>query len=127
MKKDGVIYLAVPAFQSLWSNHDVVNHHFRRYKMNGFTSLVKNEKFDIDRKTYFNFILFPPIYFFRILANLFKRKGKEKTAGSDFDYFNGNGFLNRVLYKIFKIEKSFLKRGLNFPFGVSALLIGRKR
>lgn len=127
LKKEGIVYLAVPAFQSLWSNHDVVNHHFRRYKMKDFTQKAKDERFEIIRKTYFNFILFPPIFFFRILANAFKRKQKVETAGSDFDYFNGNGFLNKLLYKLFKTENFFLKRGFNFPFGVSALLIGKKR
>ena len=32
LKTGGVMVVFVPAFQSLWSNHDEVNMHFRRYK-----------------------------------------------------------------------------------------------
>ena len=126
LKKGGCVYLTVPAFQSLWSDHDVVNHHFRRYKMKNFVQLITNQNFEIVRKSYFNFILFPPVYLFRVVSNLVKRKKKDETAGSDFDYFNNKNKLNSVLYRIFKMEKSMLKNKVNFPFGVSALVIGKK-
>ena len=36
LRPHGKYFLTVPAFQSLWSNHDVVNHHYRRYTKKKF-------------------------------------------------------------------------------------------
>jgi SAM-dependent methyltransferase len=126
LKKGGFVYLTVPAFQSLWSSHDIVNHHFRRYRMKDFSQLIKNQNFEIVRKTYFNFILFLPVYVFRVISKLIKKEKREETAGSDFDHFSGKDSLNSVFYRIFRIEKALLKNKINFPFGISALLIAKK-
>jgi SAM-dependent methyltransferase len=49
LKQGGAYLFTVPAYQFLWSDHDVVNHHFRRYtkkemaqkiKRNGLLNLV---------------------------------------------------------------------------------------
>ena len=31
LQPDGTVVLTVPAFMALWTNHDVINHHFTRY------------------------------------------------------------------------------------------------
>ena len=31
MSRDGIMILTVPAYKWLWSKHDELNHHFRRY------------------------------------------------------------------------------------------------
>ena len=40
-KIDGLLVLTVPAFMFLWSHHDEVNHHYRRYTLNNLKDLVK--------------------------------------------------------------------------------------
>jgi hypothetical protein len=55
------------------------------------------------------------------------QKGKVKAkenAESDFARFN-TGFLNKLFYKIFLIEKSLLKI-VRFPVGVSITLMIKK-
>ncbi len=42
LKEDGVIFITVPAYQFLFSNHDVVLHHFRRYNHKQLASLVRD-------------------------------------------------------------------------------------
>ena len=44
IKEDGVIFINVPAFMSLWSHHDVINHHFRRYKIKEIERLFDKQK-----------------------------------------------------------------------------------
>ena len=39
-KRDGQIVLTVPAYLFLWSHHDIVNHHFRRYTLKSLKDLV---------------------------------------------------------------------------------------
>ena len=40
-KKDGLVFCTVPAFMLLWSEHDVINHHVKRYKLKQFLKLTR--------------------------------------------------------------------------------------
>lgn len=126
LKENGIIFITVPAFMSLWSHHDEINQHFRRYKLNEVNRLFK---FDKKGKTifssYFNFFLFLPIYLFRKLSNLLKLGDKRKGAGSDFETFNP-GLVNTLLYYLMKTESYFIKSKISFPFGVSILHVWKK-
>lgn len=125
---DGHVYITVPAFMSLWSNHDVINHHFRRYRMKELVYLLETNGFEVTYKSYFNFWLFLPIFLVRNISKLFaKAKGDENNTGSDFETFQSNKSLNNIFYHLFKSEKGWMKRGWSFPFGVSAMIIGKKK
>ena len=121
----GIKFVTVPAFMSLWSNHDVVNHHFRRYTTAPlkkiFTGLQQTELFC----SYFNFFLFPPIFFFRKLSNLIKSGSRRKGSGSDFEAFNPS-LANNILYRIFRGERKFVRRRVKMPFGSSIVHIAKK-
>ncbi len=119
-KPDGFVFVTVPAFMSLWGQHDVVNHHFRRYKTLELSKLFGNNG-KIQYLTYFNSWLFIPIYVIRSLGNKFPNLFKRDGSGSDHSMFE-LGFLNTVLYYVFLSENTLLKRKIPFPFGVSALL-----
>jgi len=125
LKKDGTMFLTVPAFNFLWSEHDVINHHFRRYTLKGLSSIVKDQNFDIQFKSYFNFILFLPIFFIRMLGKLLPKRDSEKVA-ADFEGFNGNKFGNKLFFFLFRKESFFLKNKIRFPFGVSLFVIAKK-
>ena len=55
LRPGGVIIATVPAFMFLWSGHDVVNHHRRRYRLRQLESLFLGAGLGIERLTYFNF------------------------------------------------------------------------
>ena len=125
-KNGSLILITVPAFMSLWSHHDVINHHFKRYKIKEINQLFDstndgNKVFD----TYFNSFLFLPIYFFRKVSNLLKLGQKRKGSGSDFEAFKP-GILNTILYKVMSFESRFINRKKKFPFGVSILYNWKK-
>ena len=124
-KSNGAICCTVPAFKQLWSEHDVVNHHYRRYTMNSLLKLIKHKNGSIIYKTYFNSILFSPILLFRICSKMFPSFIKRKGAGSDFTVVNETSIVNRLLSIIFFMEYYLLKF-IKFPFGVSILLTWRK-
>lgn len=121
--KNGFVFVTVPAFMDLWSDHDLINHHFRRYIAKGLKALFVSNG-EVVYSSYFNSILFPPIYFVRRLSNLLKSKSKEAPQ-SDFTKFKP-GLLNNLLYRLFKLEKRFLNKQFHFPAGVSIMLIWRK-
>lgn len=124
-KPEGFVFVTVPAFMSLWSQHDVVNYHFRRYKTNELSKLF-NKSGEIQYLTYFNSWLFIPIWLVRSLSNKFPQLFKRDGSGSDHSMFT-LGFLNTVLYYMFLSENTWLKRKISFPFGVSALLSWKKK
>ncbi|MGB1037498.1 MAG: class I SAM-dependent methyltransferase [Bacteroidia bacterium] len=126
LKSKGMFFLTVPAYQFLWSNHDVVNHHFRRYTKSNFNSLFKDNNLKVEYSTYFNFWLFTPIAITRFILNMFKRGAEDDSSGSDNDLTSSSNIINRILYPVFKSELSLLRIGLKFPFGVSIMSIGTK-
>lgn len=129
LKTGGIVFITVPAFMSMWSEHDEINHHFRRYKLKQLIQLHKNEGFNITFSSYFNFYLFLPIYVVRSISNLLKGSAKKEssaTTGSDFEKANSSGLVNKLLFYLFRSERTFLKNNITLPFGVSALLIGKK-
>lgn len=121
VKPGGIILIMVPAFMFLWGVNDEVSNHFRRYTLGELVILSKEVgDFEIVRKSYFNTLLFMPIAIVRIFSNLFNLKSRD----SDLDI--NNTFLNKLFFLIFNFERRILKY-FNLPFGISILLILRKR
>ncbi|MEM9680781.1 MAG: class I SAM-dependent methyltransferase, partial [Bacteroidota bacterium] len=125
LKNSGYIFLTVPAFNTLWSSHDEINHHFRRYRLHELKRILKQNDFEIEYVSYFNFFLFFPILVVRLLSKALPKKKASTRAGSDFEKFNSN-VLNKLFYRFFVSESVFLKRKIRLPFGVSAMIIGKK-
>lgn len=123
-KKDGHIFVTVPAFMFLWSEHDIINHHERRYTKKKLINLAGN--LNIRYCSYFNFLLFPPIAAFRLIKNLLLGKPSAAEAKSDFGK-NNNSFLSKLLFRIFCLEKPLIDLELSLPFGVSLMLIQQKK
>jgi SAM-dependent methyltransferase len=120
----GAICVTVPAFNMLWSNHDVVNGHYRRYEKKQLTNLLNRfEGLKIHEMAYFNSLLFLPIYMLRKITNLVAADKKERP--SDFSYFKMPSLLNRIFKIIFSLEIP-LMRLFHFPFGVSLLAFLQK-
>ncbi|MCF6131467.1 class I SAM-dependent methyltransferase [Flavobacterium wongokense] len=126
-KDGGVLLITVPAFMSLWSHHDVINHHFRRYKTKEIEKLF-NARNDGNKifTSYFNFILFLPIYAVRHLSNLLISDKKRPGSGSDFETFKP-GFMNNVLNKLMASESKLINQNFKLPFGVSIIYSWKKK
>lgn len=123
-KPGGKIFITVPAFMSLWSNHDVVNHHFRRYRKHQLLNLFSPNGGRLIRTSYFNFFLFIPIFLVRSIQRMFTRK-KQEELKPDNDMIE-SGFINGVFKAVFSFERTLLRK-INFPFGVSLLMLWEKK
>lgn len=127
LKPNQKMMITVPAFTILWSEHDEINHHFRRYQLKDLTQKVKSAGFSIDFKSYFNFWLFPPILLIRLWSKISMiSKKKSPILKSDFERYQ-IGFMDKILYRIFKSEAFFLSKGGSLPFGVSIILLATKK
>jgi len=120
----GFVCLTVPAFSFLWSRHDEVNHHYRRYTRAQVQVVASPSGLQPVFHTYFNFWLFFPIAGFRLLSRIFPGKPRE-DAGSDF-FSVQNSLLDRMFYGIFRSETAILRTGVRFPVGVSILSTWKK-
>ena len=124
----GNIFITVPAYMILWSNHDEVNQHLRRYQLKDIILLFKNTEVDgyEIHKTYFNTILFPFILCFRLMSSLIPDQLIRSGAGSDFTIVNNESLINKILFQIFNFERLILKK-LTFRFGTSILYAWGKK
>ena len=118
-KSGGYSFIMVPAYMFLWSLQDEVAQHERRYTKKSFAEAISGSGFEVVRSTYFNTLLFIPIVAIRFLERCTKI-----NRSSDFDL--NNAFTNAVLKFIFGLERYAL-RLFNFPFGVSLLIILKKK
>lgn len=119
LKTGGTMYVFVPAFQSLWSHHDVVNMHFRRYTNQELKTKLVHENLTVVKSSYWNFSLFVPVYIFRKLSVFLSEDKKEKGQ------IIGNTTVNYILLKLLLLENSLLKY-ISFPFGISTFCIAKK-
>lgn len=122
LKPNGQLIVFVPAFMFLWSGHDVVNHHFRRYTKSELVQKMEAANFKIVRAGYWNVLLFFPITAIRLIKKLVS--SKEDTPTSDLA--QTPTLVNSILSTLLKVENWWIAKGVNFPFGVSTFCIARK-
>jgi SAM-dependent methyltransferase len=120
LKPGGRLIIFVPAFDFLWSGHDVVLHHHRRYSRKGLASHLKSAGFSIDRSSYWNLAVFFPTALVRLLQKLPVAKSKEKDQ-----LYEVPDPLNRAMFLLLCLENSFLQK-FDFPIGLSVFAIAVK-
>jgi SAM-dependent methyltransferase len=119
LRPGGRALLFVPAFMWLWGVQDDVSHHRRRYTLPQLTERVRAAGFAVERATYANLTFFAPILAGRLLM---RATGARPASENNINV----SALNGVLGHLFGAERFWLGRGLNFPFGVSAVCVARR-
>lgn len=121
----GTIIITVPAFRFLWSQHDVVNQHRRRYRAPELRSLVQEVGLEIRLLSYSNTVLFPAIAGVRLAKNGWRWLTRSKNLpGADNEYVPEPW--NSLLTTLYAAEQYILPRR-SLPFGVSLICIATKR
>ncbi len=119
LPEGGAALVTVPAFKFLWSKHDEVHMHKRRYRKKQLVELLEKAGFRPEFASYYNFFLFGPALLKRILDSFSNRKS-EKPVDEVSDS------MNNLFFKIFKSEKNWLK-SIRFPFGLSVIAVAFKK
>ena len=117
LKPGGKLLLTVPANPWMWSAHDTVHHHYRRYRKREIAALGREAGLEIDLLSPFNSLLYPPIAAVRLLGQL---RGKE-----DSDDRMPWALVNGLLSAVFGMEAALVGR-VPFPVGVSLVAILRR-
>ena len=114
LKPGGKLVVTVPAHQWMWSAHDVVNHHKRRYSKAGLKALIDGSPLRLEKNGYLNSLLFP-------LAAAARRAGKAAGKDSSDDTLPP-GPVNWAFEKIFGLERHLVGR-LPLPPGLSLFAV----
>lgn len=110
LRPNGKILITVPAYQWMWSAHDLAHHHKLRYSKKGLRQDAEAAGLKVRKLGYFNSLLFPVAAAVRIIG-----KVAGKTSSDDKV---PPGPLNRMFEKIFALERHAIGR-MPFPAGVS--------
>lgn len=117
LKPSGWLLITVPAFPWLWSRHDELLHHKRRYLLHHLRQTTIDAGYDTHFVSYFNFILFPLIATVLLVQSWLNRGGNEQNLPLDP--------INQLLTFLFALERHCIGR-LSLPFGVSILLLAQR-
>ena len=123
LKPGGKLLVFVPAYMFLWSEHDAVNHHYRRYTKTELTQKLQQAGFNVKRSGYWNFMMFFPTSVFRILQQLKNKISPSKKPKDQLESFNP--LINKVLINWLGIENGIFKI-MPFPCGVSVFVEATK-
>jgi SAM-dependent methyltransferase len=118
----GWLVVTVPAYQLLWSSHDVANQHYRRYRRSQLAGAGVSTGWEPGAWTYFNTVLFLPGAAVRVLERLrrpHKRRGRPNVALTPRSW-------DGVLEWPMRIEAGLIRRGARLPVGMSLLMVFRR-
>jgi SAM-dependent methyltransferase len=120
VRPGGLVLSFAPAFESLWGLQDDVSHHHRRYRKKQLVKLFESSGLEVLRATYFNTLLFAPIFAARQLLNVYRPPGLQSENQI------GGRLTQRILEAIFSAEAPLLSR-FDLPFGVSLAVVARQK
>ena len=116
----GALLVTVPAYQWLWSGHDEINHHHRRYTRRSLQRVAEQAGWSQVRTTYFNSLLLPVAILLRVLDRF-----STKTTESSLDLWIPPEPLNWLLQRPLALEAALIARGGRIPAGLSLLAVFR--
>lgn len=115
LKPGGTLVITVPAHQWMWSAHDKVNHHQRRYSKRALARLFKASPLKLGAIGYFNSLLFP-------LA-VGQRLASRVSGSEDSDLSMPPAPVNYLLERTFAAERFLIGR-VPLPPGLSLFAVG---
>jgi len=118
LKPGGTFVMTVPAHRWMWSAHDVVNHHKRRYSKRQLKTLVEGSPLRLEKLGYLNSLLFPIAVAERLSSKLRGRDSADVTLPP--------APLNAALERVFAAERHLVGR-LPLPPGLSLFAVASAR
>jgi SAM-dependent methyltransferase len=114
----GGIFVLVPQHPRLWSKHDELVEHRRRYTRKDLVAKVERTGIEVLETTSFVTSLLPVMAVSRFVDRL--RKRTDPIANLE------PGPLNAVFERMLDGERKLIEHGISLPFGGSLMLVGRK-
>ena len=119
----GFLVVTVPAYQWLWSPHDVANEHRRRYARRQLLAVAEAAGWHPVQVSYFNSLLLPIVAAHRLRQR--RRLGEQAPPVSDFE--RTPAWVDGLLELPFRVEAALISAGVRVPAGLSLLGVFRAR
>ena len=113
LRDEGILAITVPAFQFLWSVHDVNHHHFRRYTKQTLRKVLEDAGFVVEYCSYWNMTLFVPAAIMRLLGS----SGESSLSMPRW--------LDSIFFALVRIE-TLIMRAFSLPFGTGLVCVAKK-
>ncbi|MDJ0949733.1 MAG: class I SAM-dependent methyltransferase [Alphaproteobacteria bacterium] len=117
LKPGGRILVTVPALPFLWSRHDDLHHHRRRYTRGSLLRLAGSAGLRPVWASYYNSVLFPLIAAIRLGKRMLGIEADEDRMPPPI--------VNRLFQNLFSMERHLLSR-VPLPVGVSLILVAER-
>ena len=112
--------ISVPAFQFLWSPHDVFLEHKRRYRLGHIESVAQDAGLTVIRGNYFFTLIFPLAAVLRLASRALRRNAAPRSQLT-----RQSESVNRFLNLVLRLEIPIMRR--NRLFGLTAFCLAEKR
>ena len=112
----GALLVTVPAYQWMWSGHDEINHHRRRYDRATLLAAAGDAGWSCEFATHFNSLLLPVAILLRALERI-----GPVSSNSSLDLWVPPAPLNWLLRQPLHLEGAMIGRGASIPVGLSLL------
>jgi SAM-dependent methyltransferase len=117
LAEGGRLVVTVPAYRWLWSGHDVILGHRRRYGAGQLRGLLEAAGFRVEWVSHFNTVLFAPLLGVRLWKRL--------RGATGHDLVRPGAPLNSLLERCFALERHLVPR-IALPFGASLVAVARR-
>ncbi len=114
LRPGGRILITVPANEWMWSAHDTVHHHYRRYNRATLGKIVAEAGLRVQMMSHFNSLLFPLAAAVRIAGKI--------TGREEADDAQPAAPLNTLFKGVFGLERHLVGR-VPMPFGISLVAV----
>ena len=117
----GAVAIHVPAWPSLWSEHDVVLEHKRRYTRRGLRRLIEESPLSIEYFGWSSAAILPPALALRTVQRFLPAR----DGGGEADIYPLPRPLNRLMFGVYRVEAR-LAAATGLPFGLSLAAVAAK-
>jgi hypothetical protein len=114
----GRLVVSVPAHPRLWSRHDEVNGHRRRYTRRSLTEVARAAGWGVERLTGFNVAYLAPAALVRVA-----RRGMSEEQDGASELALTPPALNPALELPLRLEAALIRRGRDLPPGLSLMAV----
>ena len=120
-KQEGFLIVTDAAFEFLRSEHDESVHGVRRYTRRSLRDAVENSGFNVIKASYWDFFLFPAVFFIRMVKNFLPVHHERPVSNLKPIPQPLNTLLSWLIY----LEAKLIGK-ISLPFGTSIVLLAKK-
>lgn len=120
LRPGGAVAIHVPAWPSLFSRHDELLQHKRRYTRGGLRALVEKSGFALEYLGWASAAILPPAFLLRGIERI--RPSRAESA----DVYPAPAPINALLRGVYRLETA-VAASVGLPFGLSLACIAARR